>query len=155
MTMAMPCTIRLATEAEAGGVAFCVCKAFIDYIPQIGKQPQPMLDDYAALIGLNKVYVAITDGVVAGVLVLDMTDEGFCLDTIAVDPQSHGTGLGRQLIAFAEQQAKDNGFDSLYLSTNRVMERTQQIYLHLGFAEYDQRTVNGYQRIYMRKYISA
>jgi len=73
--------IRLAVNSDVAAVTDCVCQAFIHYIPRVGKQPGPMLDDYHSLV---------------------------------------------------TQQA---------------------VYAHLGYVEFDQRMVNGYDRIFMRKSI--
>ena len=150
----MQIDIRQATSRDAGDVAECVCRAFIDYIPLIGKQPQPMLDVYPALISQSRVYLAASQEKIVGVLVVDETDEGFCIDTLAIHPAFQGCGIGKQLIDLAENLAKQRQFQSVYLATNSLMFKTQGIYTHLGFVEYDKRIVNSYNRIMMRKKIS-
>ena len=45
----MSLSIRRAVEQDIAEVTYCVCKAFIHYIPRIGKQPGPMLDDYRSI----------------------------------------------------------------------------------------------------------
>ena len=52
----MSIKIRLAVTRDDSAVAYCVCQAFIHYIPRIGKQPGPMLDDYQSLIEQSVVY---------------------------------------------------------------------------------------------------
>jgi GNAT superfamily N-acetyltransferase len=42
----------------------------------------------------------------AGVLVLDTTDEGFVVFNVAVHPTRTGTGVGRALLEFAESEAR-------------------------------------------------
>lgn len=143
--------IKQAVQADAGEVASVVCHAFIAYIPLIGKQPQPMLDDYQALIQACKVFVLRKDDKIVGVLVLEQTKEGFCIDTLAIHPLMQGLGLSKKLVAFAEKVAREMHYKSLYLSTNQVMQKAQNIYRHLGFIEYDRRVVNGYDRLFFRK----
>ena len=147
----MSIQIRLATRKDVAAVADCVCQAFIHYILRIGKQPGPMLDDYLAYIEQGVVYVANCDDEVLGVLVLLETDEGFCLETIAVRPDSQGLGMGSQLMSFAEQKAKQAGYTSIYLSTHQLMIESQAVYAHLGYVEFDRRIVKGYDRIFVRK----
>lgn len=147
----MQTEIRQAVQADAGEVASCVCHAFIHYIPLIGKQPQPMLDDYQALIQDCKVFVIGKDNKIVGVLVLEQTKEGFCIDTLAVHPLMQGLGLSKKLISFAATVARKMHYKSLYLSTNQIMHKAQTIYKHLGFVEYDRRVVNGYDRLFFRK----
>lgn len=149
----MQIKIRRAVSDDVAAVTDCVCQAFIHYIQRIGKQPGPMLDDYQTLISQDVVYVACRQAEVVGVLVLLETDEGFCIETIAVRPGAQGLGLGSTLLAFAEQVARQSGFTSLYLSTHRLMHESQAVYAHLGYVEFDQRMVNGYDRIFVRKQI--
>jgi N-acetylglutamate synthase-like GNAT family acetyltransferase len=145
--------IRLAVNSDVAAVTDCVCQAFIHYIPRIGKQPGPMLDDYHSLVTQQAVYVACKDQEIVGAVVLLETEEGFCIETIAVHPNAQGLGVGGQLLACAEHMARQFGYKSLYLSTHRLMHESQAVYAHLGYVEFDQRVVNGYDRIFMRKSI--
>jgi len=147
----MSVDLRPAVAEDAAAVAYCVCQAFMHYIPRIGRQPGPMLDDYRALVGQGVVTVACQKEEIVGVLVLLETDEGFCIETIAVLPSAQGFGLGARLLSFAQTTAKQSGYASLYLSTHRLMVESQAMYAHLGYVEFDQRIVNGFDRIFFRK----
>jgi GNAT superfamily N-acetyltransferase len=147
----MPTDIRIAVNDDIAAVTYCVCQAFIHYIPRIGKQPGPMLDDYQALVRQGVVYVACQRGDVVGVLVLLATGEGFCIETIAVRPNTQGIGIGSRLLAYAETIAKQSGYSSIYLSTHRLMHESQRVYAHMGYVEFARRIVHGYDRIFVRK----
>lgn len=147
----MPVKIRRAVAQDTSAVTDCVCQAFIHYIPRIGKQPGPMLDNYQLLIDQSVVYAAYASTGIVGVLVLTETDEGFCLETIATHPRIQGQGIGGRLLSFAEDQARQAGHTSIYLSTHKLMHESQAIYRHLGYVEFDRRIVNGYDRIFVRK----
>lgn len=147
----MTIEIRLAVAQDVASVTDCVCQAFIHYIPRIGKQPGPMLDDYQSLVGDGAVWVSVQHTDVLGAMVLSETDEGFCIETIAVRPNAQGLGIGRKLLAHAEILAKQSGHSSLYLSTHRLMIESQSVYAHVGYVEFDRRTVKGYDRIFVRK----
>lgn len=149
----MSLDIRLASDADIAGVTHCICEAFLHYIPRIGRQPGPMLDDYERLVEQQSVYVAYMESEIVGALVLLETEEGFCIETIAIRPRAQGQGIGSRLLSFAENLAKKSAYSSIYLSTNRVMKESQAVYLHKGFVEFDQRSVNGYDRIFYRKQI--
>jgi len=147
----MTIEIRRACAQDVAAVTDCVCQAFIHYIARIGKQPGPMLDDYQMLVGQGVVWVATQHNDILGVLVLSETDEGFCIETIAVRPNAQGLGIGRQLIVHAETQARQSGHSSIYLSTHRLMYESQAVYAHVGFVEFDRRMVKGFDRIFVRK----
>jgi hypothetical protein len=83
--------------------------AYVGYVAINCKTPGPMLDDYAALIAQSRVYV-LDDGDVVGVLFL-LPSLGSCSSTTS--PSTHsaqGTGYGRLLLAFAEDEALRAGF---------------------------------------------
>jgi len=147
----MTIEIRLACAQDVAAVTDCVCQAFIHYIPRIGKQPGPMLEDYQASVEKSVVWVATQQNDILGVLVLFETAEGFCIETIGIRPGAQGLGIGGKLITHAENLARESGYSSIYLSTHRLMFESQSVYAHLGFVEFDRRTVNGYDRIFVRK----
>ena len=146
-----PIVVRAATATDVPGVTRCVCAAYLRYIERVGKQPAPMLQDYAQVIRTSQVHIAEREGLILGVLELLVTDEGFLLDSIAVDPSAQGAGVGRQLFEFAEQEAKRHGYDSIYLMTNEKMTENQALYSRIGYILFDRRIVHGYPRVLMRK----
>ena len=110
-----------------------------------------MLQDYSAVIHTSQVHVAARERHIIGVLELVVTEEGFLLDSIAVDPSAQGTGVGRKLFEFAEREARRQGYDSIYLMTNEKMTENQALYSRIGYIRFDRRIVHGYARVLMRK----
>ena len=147
----MQIALRPARSSDVAGITACVCEAYRHYTELIGAQPAPMLDDYAAVIERDQVHVAIRCGEVVGVLVLTKTEEGFCLDNVAVRTSVKGKGVGRMLIELAESEASRQGFDSIYLYTNELMTENRALYRGIGYVEYDHRVVDGYSRVFLRK----
>lgn len=143
--------VRLAASPEAPAVLACVSAAFEMYVARIGKPPAPMLLDYPRLIGEGSVWVAEVAGVVEGVLVQFETQDGFYIDTVASSPRARGTGVGRALLQFAEQEAVRRGHASVYLCTNSTMTENQAFYPKIGYVEYDRRKDAGYDRVFYRK----
>ena len=146
-----PYAFRPAGERDASAVAACVNAAYRHYVGRIGRLPGPMTEDYAMLIRERRVTVAEICGKITAVLVLAVTDEGFLLENVAVDPVHRGRGLGRTLIEFAEAKARREGFESIYLYTHEKMTENQALYAKIGYVEFDRRTEKGLARVYMRK----
>ena len=144
-------TLRPAEPGDAAGIAACVCEAYVHYIERLGKQPAPMLDDYADVVRKFQVHVAMAAGKVAGAIVLKITDEGFYVDNVAVRPSLKGGGVGRRLLELAEAEARRQGYESLYLATHELMTENRALYPRIGYVEYDHRLVNGYPRVFFRK----
>ena len=146
----MRIAIRSARLAEASAIGRLVERAYAKYVPRIGRRPAPMDDDYEALIAAGEAFVAI-DTVVVGVIVLRLTDEFLFVDNVAVEPQRQGEGIGKGLLAFAEQVARQHRLSELRLYTNRAMTENIALYRRLGWEETRQSTDEGFARVYFRK----
>jgi len=90
--------IRKAGEDDVARVASIAHAAYIKYVPRIGREPPPMLADFAAEIAAGRVVVIEVARAVAGYLISWPKMEAYFIDNIAVDPAHQGLGLGRQLI---------------------------------------------------------
>lgn len=143
--------VRAAREDDAPAIAACACRAYVHYVERIGRQPAPMVEDYATVIREAQVHVATLAGRVVGALVLKPLEEGFYVDNVAVLPAIKGRGLGKQLLMLAEDEARRQGFGTIFLATHEKMVENRAIYAHLGYDEYDHRVVAGYPRVFMRK----
>jgi GNAT superfamily N-acetyltransferase len=154
MTDSSSIIVRLARPSDVPGITVCACAAYLHYIERIGRQPGPMLDDYSEVINTRQVLVAERESAILGILVMDTTDEGFYLENVAVMPQARGGGVGRLLLQRAEEEARRQGFDSIYLATHEKMTENQALYLKIGYVLYDHRVTNGYPRVFFRKKLS-
>ncbi|PIG87492.1 cysteine desulfurylase [Aspergillus arachidicola] len=124
---------RLATSSDKLTIETLVNEAYTPYIERIGRKPGPMLDDYGALIDAGRLHVVEKDGVVSAILVLIPEKEGtMLLDNVAVAPAAQGLGLGKWLMGFAEEKARESGFERIRLYTNEMMVENLGIYARLG-----------------------
>ena len=110
-----------------------------------------MTADYGKVIEECRATVVEDRDRIIGVLVLAVTEEGFLLENVAVDPSHRGKGLGRILLEFAEAEARREGFESIYLYTHEKMTENQALYAKIGYVEFERRTEKGLPRVYMRK----
>lgn len=147
--------IRQATPEQAAAVAECVSAAYEKYMGRIGREPAPMLADYAALIASGVVYVLQDDGGIKAVLVMILGDGFLLLENIAVRPASQRQGLGHQLMAFVEDRARASRLSEVRLYTNEAMTENLGFYARLGYEETDRRTEDGYRRVFMRKRLAG
>jgi ribosomal protein S18 acetylase RimI-like enzyme len=108
-----------------------------------------MLRDYTGPARAGLVWV-IGDPVV-GLLSLTPEPDSLLIENIAVHPGAQGSGLGRRLLEFAEQEAARRRLARLCLYTNEVMTESQAVYARLGFREVRRATEHGYRRIFMIK----
>ena len=143
--------IRPASSADSAAVSACVHAAYQPYIFRTGKPPGPMLDDYEEVIVTHQVFVAIVENLIVGLVVLIRQSHSLLLDNIAVHPSFQSQGLGKQLMAHAEQEARQQKYAAIQLYTHEKMVENIAIYQKLGYVEIDRRTEKGYRRVYMEK----
>ena len=144
-------SIRPAEPGDAAAVRDLVRAAYAGYVERIGKEPAPMLEDYAALIRAGEVWVLAEGGEVLGVLVIRPAADHMFLSNVAVAPGHQGRGLGRELVSFAEGQAVAYGLPEVRLYTNEKMHENLAVYARLGFEETGRGLDGGYRRVFMRK----
>jgi len=145
--------IRPAQADEAPALRALVRAAYAHYVPRIGMEPLPMVDDYAARIAAQQAWVLEREGRLDGVLILEDTPDGLLLDNIAVAEAARGEGHGRAMIAFAEAEALRRGHRRLWLYTNEKMTENIALYTRLGFAETRREEKSGRRRVIMEKHL--
>ena len=144
-------TIRPARAGEAGVIRDLVRRAYAMYVPRMGKEPGPMLDDYAKRVADGDAFVLEIDQTIAGVLVLLRYDDHLLMDNVAVDPGFQGRGIGKALIDFAEAEAIRRGYAEIRLYTHQTMTENVRMYVKLGYEETGRGEQAGYDRVFMRK----
>jgi ribosomal protein S18 acetylase RimI-like enzyme len=147
--------IRLAQAQDEVSVVTSVRAAYAPHIARIGREPGPMTSDYGDLIARGLVYVLQLEGTesIVGVLVLRLAPPTMWIENVAVHPEHQHQGFGRQLLAFAEAQARDANATELRLYANHVMVENIALYERLGYRETERRPQRGYHRVFMRKAI--
>ncbi|MEE8535551.1 MAG: GNAT family N-acetyltransferase [Kiloniellales bacterium] len=146
--------VRRAQARDVPAIIACVRAAYQVYVERMGKEPAPMLADYAALTAADRVRVLELDGRLAGAIVLFARGDHLFVETIAVDPAFQGRGLGRHLMDFAEAVARDRGLPAIRLYTNVHMTENLSFYDRLGYAVTGRVHEDGYDRVYFEKTVS-
>jgi ribosomal protein S18 acetylase RimI-like enzyme len=148
-------SLRPATAADVPSLTELVHAAYAHYVERIGGPPRPMTDDYAEVVRTHRVTVAEAGGEVVGLVVLGVNDEGFFIDNVAVDPRRQGAGIGKALLELAEAEARDAGFDSVYLYTHELMAENLALYSRIGYVEFDRRAHGEARIVYLRKQLEG
>jgi ribosomal protein S18 acetylase RimI-like enzyme len=146
--------IRPASADDHDSVRELVRRAYTMYIARMGMEPAPMRSDYAALIREDAVTVAVDRGEIVGVLVLRRQPDSLLLENVAVAPERQGHGIGRTLIAFAEQRALQLSLAKVTLYTNALMTENLSLYQRLGYREVGRRQEYGFDRVFFEKAVA-
>lgn len=144
--------IRLANIADIPAITCCAEQAYEKYVGRIGKKPMPMVQDFGKAVAEGIVWVIEADNAFAGYLIAyEKTPGSLHVENVAVPPEHQGKGLGKRLLAFAEDLARMRGLSQIDLYTNEKMTENLSVYPRLGFIEVDRREEHGFARIYYEK----
>jgi GNAT superfamily N-acetyltransferase len=148
-------SVRKANPADLPRISAIVAAAYAPYTRRIGRPAAPVTADYPGAVAGGEVWVAESDGVVAGLLVLVAKPDHLLLENVAVDPAAQGTGVGARLVATAEEQAAELGLAEIRLYTNVAMIENLAYYPRRGYVETHRGRENGFERVYFSKRIGS
>jgi len=144
--------IRPACPEDFDAIRNCATDAYGKYVARIGKEPAPMIADFRTQIDQGIVHVSSDDsGDIQGFVVFYPKDDHIHLENVAVSGKCQGMGIGRALIAYCEDFARQNGFPAVELYTNEKMTENLPLYAHLGYRETGRRREDGFNRVFFRK----
>jgi len=147
--------IRQATAHDEAQIRECAEQAYARYIQIIGRKPAPMVADFATQIADGDVFVATDDrNAFQGFIVFYAEERHMLLENVAVLPRAAGRGVGKQLVNFCENAARERGFSAVQLYTNEKMTENLSIYPKLGYTEVGRHTEDGFNRVYFEKVLT-
>ena len=143
--------LRKAKESDAEGLADCMLAAYMVYASRLGgKSLPPLTVDYEEEIRSSPVWLAESEGRLAGGLILTPEESYMTIANVAVHPEFQGQGLGRALMDFGEEEAKRQGYSEMRPATHVLLTENLSLYSHLGWSE----TGRDESRVYMGKKIT-
>ena len=143
--------VREARPDDLPAVQKVVQEAYSPYVARIGREPGPLLDDYARRIAAGEVEVVDGPDGLAANLVLVPKKGALLLDNVAVANAARGRGLGGALIDHAEARARALSLPVVRLYTHELMTENQAIYAKRGYVETHRVEENGLRRVFMAK----
>ncbi len=147
----LPIQIRLAIADDLIDVQSCARVSYSKYVERMGREPAPMVADFANQIGLSQVYIALYKSLFAGYAVFYPEGDHLHLESVAVVPSYAGQGIGKILIEYVEKAARDNCLNAVELYTNEVMTENLTMYPKLGYVETERKQQTGFSRVFFRK----
>jgi GNAT superfamily N-acetyltransferase len=144
-----------ATAGDAGAIRSLVREAYAKWVPIIGREPKPMTADYDAALRNHRIDLLHLDSKLAAMIEMIPRTDHILIENIAVSPSFQGRGLGRRLMAHAEQVAMSLGHGLVKLYTNKMFAENVLLYRRLGYAV-DREEVGPYGiTVYMSKTLPA
>jgi GNAT superfamily N-acetyltransferase len=145
--------IRPAAPDEAGAIRDLVRAAYARWIPIIGRDPLPMTADYERAVREHRIDILERGGTMDGLIETMLREDHLWIENVAVAPGSQGNGLGRRLLAHAEDLAVAAGRGELRLLTNAAFGNNVAIYGALGYRVDRREEFKGGITVYMSKRI--
>jgi ribosomal protein S18 acetylase RimI-like enzyme len=125
--------LRQAVAADAADVRQLTRDAYAKWVPLIGREPKPMTADYAEAVRKHRIDLLHLEGTLAALIETIAEADHLLIENVAVAPAFQGRGLGRKLMAHAEQLAASAGYREIRLYTNKLFADNVALYRKLGY----------------------
>jgi GNAT superfamily N-acetyltransferase len=125
--------LRQAVATDAPAIRELTRAAYAKWVPLIGREPKPMTADYAEAVAKHRFDLLYVEGTLAALIETIRETDHLLVENVAVSPSFQGRGLGRQLMAHAEQLATASGFGEIRLYTNQRFVENIVLYRRLGY----------------------
>ena len=147
--------LRRAVMADAPAIRRLTRDAYAKWVPVIGREPKPMTADYVAALRNHRIDLLHLDGKLAALIETILEVDHLLIENVAVSPTLQGRGLGRKLMAHAEQLAVSQGQTEIRLYTNKMFAENVQLYRKLGYRVDREEAFSGGIVVHMSKQIQA
>jgi ribosomal protein S18 acetylase RimI-like enzyme len=125
--------LRQAMATDAAAIRELTRAAYAKWVPLIGREPKPMTANYEEALAKHRFDLAYVDGSLAALIETIREADHLLVENVAVSPSFQGRGLGRRLMAHAEQLAAASGFREIRLYTNQRFVENIELYRRLGY----------------------
>jgi ribosomal protein S18 acetylase RimI-like enzyme len=126
--------LRSATAADVDAVTALQRAAYARNREILGVEPLPLLADYGDVVSRYEVWLADGDDGLDGALILEARPDDLLIWSVATAPRSQGRGLGRRLLAAAEERAAALGRRVMRLYTGEKLTGNIAWYGRHGYA---------------------
>lgn len=126
-------TMRQAVAADAAAVRALTREAYTKWVAVTGREPLPMRVDYVEALTQHRFDLLHEDGVLVALIETERHSDHLLIVNVAVAPDHQKRGLGRRLLAHAEDLARQDSLGTLRLYTNARMVENIALYQSLGY----------------------
>jgi GNAT superfamily N-acetyltransferase len=148
-------SLRPASVEDAAAIRALTREAYAKWVPLIGREPKPMTADYAQAVRKHRIDLPYLDGDLAALIEMIPRADHLLIENIAVSPAHQRSGIGRRLLAHAEQVAASLGHLEIRLYTNALFAGNVRLYQRMGYAIDREAAIEGGVRVDMSKRIQA
>ncbi|MBN9315796.1 MAG: GNAT family N-acetyltransferase [Devosia sp.] len=147
-------SVRPATPGDAAAIRDLVLAAYAKWVPLIGREPRPMSADYDASVREHEFDLVLEGERLVGLIEMVLRDDHLWIENVAVSPSAQGRGIGRQLLARAEDRARRAGRTETRLLTNGAFAANISLYERVGYVVTHTEPYLGGVTVYMTKQLA-
>ncbi len=125
--------LRRASVGDVAAVTALQRAAYAKNRPLLGVEPLPLLADYRRILADYETWLCEGADGLDGVLILEPRTDDLLIWSIATAPHLHGRGLGRRLLAAAEERTRALGLAVVRLYTGEPLTHNIAWYERHGF----------------------
>ena len=143
--------IESARADDAAAIRDLTRAAYAKWVPVIGREPLPMAADYDHAVRHHRIDLLRLDGDLAGLIEMIPATDHLLIENVAVALAFQGHGIGRRLMAHAEETARALGVSEVRLYTNKLFAANIGFYLALGYGVDREEPFRGGWTVHMSK----
>lgn len=144
-------TFTQATAHDSAAITALVRAAYSKWVPIIGREPRPMMADYAAALLKHRIDLLHEGSTLVGLIETLAHPDHLWIENVAVDPAHQGKGHGWRLLGHAETLAQDASLGEVRLLTNEAFASNVALYARLGYGVTRTEPFMGGTTLYMSK----
>lgn len=142
--------INLASPNDLMQIKHVAHEVYASYVPRFSKvAPEPVIKDYSVPVSQRRLY-AFRQPDIRGFIVCFANGDDYDIDNVVVLPKFQRTGIGQQLLTFAEKQAHEARCHRLAVSAHIAMHENIAFYKQHGFVVTSQEADEaGIERVFL------
>jgi GNAT superfamily N-acetyltransferase len=121
----------------------------------LGVEPLPLQADYSKILAEYETWLFESADGLDGVLILEPRKDDLLIWSLGTAPRLHGQGLGRRLLAAAEERARTLGLDVMRLYTGEPLKNNIAWYERHGYARERVEDLGDRRAVHMMKRIGT
>jgi GNAT superfamily N-acetyltransferase len=145
---------RRAGSQDAERVRELTRKAYAKWCEVLGREPLPMTADYDHAVRHHVIDMAFIQGRLVGLIEMIPRRGDLLIENVCIDPAEQGAGLGRSLVAHAENEARRLGHRIIRLYTNKLFAANLAFYRRLGYEVEREEPFKGGTVVHFRKILA-
>ena len=130
-------SLRRAGPDDADAIRALAERAYAKWVPAMGRLPRPAVENYGEMLKDHRIDLFEDEGRLVASIATKLHDAFLFIESLAVDPDRQGRGIGKAPLLHAEALTRQAGLTEIRLLTNAKMESNAALYRRHGYRLYE------------------